>query len=109
MKPRGSPAPTCRSTAATTWAGRQHDCCTTQCASGAAIDCDQAIADTTRETQLTSSANATCTVRREASRSEEHTSELQSLMRISSAVFCLKKKKQIYIQAQPVLQDNKQT
>src|SRR3546814_8407704 len=28
-------------------------------------------------------------------RSEEHTSELQSLMRISSAVFCLKKKKKI--------------
>src|SRR3546814_10280638 len=35
-----------------------------------------------------------------SSRSEEHTSELQSLMRISYAVFCLKKKKQtkhIYI------------
>src|SRR3546814_12437971 len=31
--------------------------------------------------------------RREARRSEEHTSELQSLMRISYAVFCLKKKK----------------
>src|SRR3546814_7825960 len=30
-----------------------------------------------------------------APRSEEHTSELQSLMRISYAVFCLKKKKQI--------------
>src|SRR3546814_2544042 len=30
-----------------------------------------------------------------AGRSEEHTSELQSLMRISYAVFCLKKKKQI--------------
>src|SRR3546814_7271647 len=30
----------------------------------------------------------------EAGRSEEHTSELQSLMRISYAVFCLKKKKQ---------------
>src|SRR3546814_1337613 len=29
-----------------------------------------------------------------AHRSEEHTSELQSLMRISYAVFCLKKKKQ---------------
>src|SRR3546814_2879615 len=28
-----------------------------------------------------------------ADRSEEHTSELQSLMRISYAVFCLKKKK----------------
>src|SRR3546814_14861889 len=30
---------------------------------------------------------------RNAVRSEEHTSELQSLMRISYAVFCLKKKK----------------
>src|SRR3546814_2965488 len=29
-------------------------------------------------------------------RSEEHTSELQSLMRISYAVFCLKKKKDIH-------------
>src|SRR3546814_8596874 len=29
----------------------------------------------------------------DAPRSEEHTSELQSLMRISYAVFCLKKKK----------------
>src|SRR3546814_9276041 len=34
-------------------------------------------------------------------RSEEHTSELQSLMRISYAVFCLKKKKKIQ-------EDNKQ-
>src|SRR3546814_3931340 len=32
--------------------------------------------------------------RPEFGRSEEHTSELQSLMRISYAVFCLKKKKQ---------------
>src|SRR3546814_1811299 len=31
--------------------------------------------------------------RRSGARSEEHTSELQSLMRISYAVFCLKKKK----------------
>src|SRR3546814_3927149 len=30
-----------------------------------------------------------------SARSEEHTSELQSLMRISYAVFCLKKKKEI--------------
>src|SRR3546814_9732842 len=36
-------------------------------------------------------------------RSEEHTSELQSLMRISYAVFCLKKKKKIqYRQYIPV-------
>src|SRR3546814_2028554 len=32
-------------------------------------------------------------IARVAGRSEEHTSELQSLMRISYAVFCLKKKK----------------
>src|SRR3546814_11340415 len=36
--------------------------------------------------------------RGDAARSEEHTSELQSLMRISYAVFCLKKKKNyVYI------------
>src|SRR3546814_7993252 len=34
-----------------------------------------------------------CPEGQESSRSEEHTSELQSLMRISYAVFCLKKKK----------------
>src|SRR3546814_16088208 len=33
-----------------------------------------------------------CTVLEIVDRSEEHTSELQSLMRISYAVFCLKKK-----------------
>src|SRR3546814_6576553 len=33
-------------------------------------------------------------VRIDPARSEEHTSELQSLMRISYALFCLKKKKQ---------------
>src|SRR3546814_8238711 len=36
-------------------------------------------------------------------RSEEHTSELQSLMRISYAVFCLKKKKTNEINIQPVI------
>src|SRR3546814_6906007 len=35
-----------------------------------------------------------------AGRSEEHTSELQSLMRISYAVFCLKKKNTITIYVQ---------
>src|SRR3546814_3368013 len=35
-------------------------------------------------------------MRRDGRRSEEHTSELQSLMRISYAVFCLKKKKTKY-------------
>src|SRR3546814_2668148 len=36
-----------------------------------------------------------CRDRRRRARSEEHTSELQSLMRISYAVFCLKKKKTV--------------
>src|SRR3546814_7204769 len=34
-----------------------------------------------------------CPQRQRITRSEEHTSELQSLMRISYAVFCLKKQK----------------
>src|SRR3546814_8640578 len=37
-------------------------------------------------------------------RSEEHTSELQSLMRISYAVFCLKKKKQKMIDEKHITQ-----
>src|SRR3546814_10083251 len=36
-------------------------------------------------------------------RSEEHTSELQSLMRISYAVFCLKKKKNNKIKTSPYI------
>src|SRR3546814_9388780 len=39
-------------------------------------------------------------------RSEEHTSELQSLMRISYAVFCMKKKTQKQIKTAPVTQPN---
>src|SRR3546814_10563188 len=39
-------------------------------------------------------------LRSKLARSEEHTSELQSLMRISYAVFCLKKKKQLQKQTE---------
>src|SRR3546814_9287931 len=39
-------------------------------------------------------------------RSEEHTSELQSLMRISYAVFCLKKKKRSHAQVNQLPPDN---
>src|SRR3546814_2214556 len=42
----------------------------------------------------TSGLLATFSMAEARSRSEEHTSELQSLMRISYAVFCLNKKKQ---------------
>src|SRR3546814_2170167 len=51
-----------------------------------------------RSTTISSStaptARSSCPIRTSsvATRSEEHTSELQSLMRISYAVFCLKKK-----------------
>src|SRR3546814_3209587 len=43
--------------------------------------------------QASDSQWSTTEIRHSAPRSEEHTSELQSLMRISYAVFCLKKKK----------------
>src|SRR3546814_4493149 len=41
-------------------------------------------------------------------RSEEHTSELQSLMRISYAVFCLKKKKTVKTLTDITIKTNKQ-
>src|SRR3546814_1584833 len=44
--------------------------------------------------------------RRGAGRSEEHTSELQSLMRISYAVFCLKKKKKTILKCNNRLQND---
>src|SRR3546814_4675392 len=43
-----------------------------------------------------------------AIRSEEHTSELQSLMRISYAVFCLKKKKKTTINQHTINKQNRQ-
>src|SRR3546814_3363367 len=49
-----------------------------------------------RKTMLTNAGllpSQTARLRSPVGRSEEHTSELQSLMRISYAVFCLKKKK----------------
>src|SRR3546814_1123808 len=51
-----------------------------------------------------------CLSWRRSLRSEEHTSELQSLMRISYAVFCLKKKitNETSISAQPPINITKQ-
>src|SRR3546814_9287980 len=51
---------------------------------GAADDCD---------VRRTRAGRPRCAPSPRRGRSEEHTSELQSLMRISYAVFCLKKKK----------------
>src|SRR3546814_5864303 len=44
-----------------------------------------------------------------AGRSEEHSSELQSLMRISYAVFCLKKKKPIILDTNRYRRNKKRT
>src|SRR3546814_1333319 len=44
-----------------------------------------------------------------ALRSEEHTSELQSLMRISYAVFCLKKKKKTHTPITPFTANHKKS
>src|SRR3546814_7102999 len=49
------------------------------------------------------------TDRVDAQRSEEHTSELQSLMRISYAVFCLKKKKHEIQRTSRITQENDTT
>src|SRR3546814_5444345 len=57
----------------------------------------EAVADTKKVQsavgELTRISGQKPVVTRAKQRSEEHTSELQSLMRISYAVFCLKKKK----------------
>src|SRR3546814_2567330 len=55
----------------------------------AAVEVETAEEDAEGEAPAASSAKANPVTR--PSRSEEHTSELQSLMRISYAVFCLKK------------------
>src|SRR3546814_3664725 len=56
---------------------------------------DKTLDDTERANQLNLARallKANCPGNEPPARSEEHTSELQSLMRISYAVFCLKKK-----------------
>src|SRR3546814_1672566 len=50
------------------------------------------LADALRESGMADAVDDDLPDRKLAFRSEEHTSELQSLMRISYAVFCLKKK-----------------
>src|SRR3546814_10092013 len=59
------------------------------CSSVALIGCPPA--QRSSEIHLDNALRSVCVIRRNPRRSEEHTSELQSLMRISYAVFCLKK------------------
>src|SRR3546814_3483231 len=55
-----------------------------------ALECAHAVLPIGAAARSTVAASRSCA---RSGRSEEHTSELQSLMRISYAVFCLKKKK----------------
>src|SRR3546814_8074520 len=59
---------------------------------GAAVPCSPSPQPTAANPKHSRYSTSTCHVF--VPRSEEHTSELQSLMRISYAVFCLKKNKQ---------------
>src|SRR3546814_4924646 len=70
------------------------------------VDILDAVARLVRRLDAPHREDAVHRVARQHHRSEEHTSELQSLMRISYAVFCLKKKKNINIknnQSSPLL------
>src|SRR3546814_1500734 len=57
------------------------------------VRADKNVYGTVRQPHERGLARASLLPARQDGRSEEHTSELQSLMRISYAVFCLKKKK----------------
>src|SRR3546814_7905258 len=83
-------APTRKSKATTRWC-----CCATSALNlTASTTWRRSSARRTSPTCRTTASSASPSWRG-SSRSEEHTSELQSLMRISYAVFCLKKKIQI--------------
>src|SRR3546814_5311037 len=62
-----------------------------KCYAGCVLMIDSPCMDSVRRS-VTGSRKRRCTRTALPNRSEEHTSELQSLMRISYAVFCLKKK-----------------
>src|SRR3546814_10121493 len=53
---------------------------------------DRAVGDAVRDKDIVTLEQRAAAIDDVGDRSEEHTSELQSLMRISYAVFCLKKK-----------------
>src|SRR3546814_2715798 len=79
------------------WEGHDDpDECATPVAEAWSIESQQHENGQRRTEPLSKVSNVENVVRAECddNRSEEHTSELQSLMRISYAVFCLKKKKQ---------------
>src|SRR3546814_6221470 len=75
----------------------------------AIIPCDTKCSRTYPSTSARRSSAPNSRGREISTRSEEHTSELQSLMRISYAVFCLKKKKTQNHDPNTQIEANKQT
>src|SRR3546814_3425920 len=71
--------------------GRRHDGAAVECAAGHFTEIP--LQPGAGEIGFLAAALAAAAGRARQLRSEEHTSELQSLMRISYAVFCLKKKR----------------
>src|SRR3546814_6763842 len=67
-------------------------CLLTRCNSFVATSCSCSNADVVEDLNACKRDSNDCRLLCISARSEEHTSELQSLMRISYAVFCLKKK-----------------
>src|SRR3546814_4678212 len=66
--------------------------CKSPCREGLAAEAAPATAAAAPDAKLAAMAPSPAAAHHRATRSEEHTSELQSLMRTSYAVFCLKKK-----------------
>src|SRR3546814_1609828 len=79
--------------AAVTNAGEVEGAVTTRAGNGSASTFDQTVVYDGKGVLLSNTTKQTNGPTGGDARSEEHTSELQSLMRISYAVFCLNKKK----------------
>src|SRR3546814_6584470 len=68
----------------------------TRAMEGVVLETHEQVRTLMEKTTTKTGLQVTVNIIKKTYRSEEHTSELQSLMRISYAVFCLKKKKQKY-------------
>src|SRR3546814_9575095 len=74
------------------------------CLSGSSLRLGRAVAGAGRRSPPAEPWRRTASAQPAGDRSEEHTSELQSLMRISYAVFCLKKKNNNNQRTKPQIQ-----
>src|SRR3546814_2619970 len=98
--PDSRPQPSCSELGGFSWAGSCRRLCVARCdavgnpaVNFSRVPCAGTLAQLHGLREVASGDAAVDFGPRQPYRSEEHTSELQSLMRISYAVFCLKKKK----------------